>query len=235
MRVFTDEEFYQMICEVDCDNPKYDTLCKIADKVLKPTAIKWCTGGILRGRYTPEDLMHDIHVRLMITIVTGFLRNEQYEAADKELHYLDEDFDEEEEIRQQALSKAFNIVLNSDRKVYITLTWIAQSLFVIQYDLKRPEATGKIIKEFQSKSLFDMWKIILAFSKQVPWLIVTPAQRQRISTALCSPMKDDILLGEVRYEEFFMSKGDKQTISDWVNRIDNMIKGRMKYEPFDNN
>ena len=251
MRVFTDEEFYQMICEVDCDNPKYDTLCKIADKVLKPTAIKWCTGGILRGRYTPEDLMHDIHVRLMITIVTGFLRNERsggdinnnpdgfnswlfevahnlifdktkktkskqgkdvkYEAADKELHYLDEDFDEEEEIRQQALSKAFNIVLNSDRKVYITLTWIAQSLFV------------------------DMWKIILAFSKQVPWLIVTPAQRQRISTALCSPMKDDILLGEVRYEEFFMSKGDKQTISDWVNRIDNMIKGRMKYEPFDNN
>ena len=275
LRVFTDEEFYQMICEVDCDNPKYDTLCKIADKVLKPTAIKWCTGGSLRGRYTPEDLMHDIHVRLMITIVTGFLRNERsggdinnnpdgfnswlfevahnlifdktkktkskqgkdvkYEAADKELHYLDEDFDEEEEIRQQALSKAFNIVLNSDRKVYITLTWIAQSLFVIQYDLKRPEATEKIIKEFQSKSLFDMWKIILAFSKQVPWLIVTPAQRQRISTALCSPMKDDILLGEVRYEEFFMSKGDKQTISDWVNRIDNMIKGRMKYEPFDNN
>lgn len=275
LRVFTDEEFYQMICEVDCDNPKYDTLCMIADKVLKPTAIKWCTGGILRGRYTSEDLMHDIHVRLMITIVTGFLRNERsggdinnnpdgfnswlfevahnlifdktkktkskqgkdvkYEAADKELHYLDEDFDEEEEIRQQALSKAFNIVLNSDRKVYITLTWIAQSLFVIQYDLKRPEATEKIIKEFQSKSLFDMWKIILAFSKQVPWLIVTPAQRQRISTALCSPMKDDILLGEVRYEEFFMSKGDKQTISDWVNRIDNMIKGRMKYEPFDNN
>jgi len=48
-------------------------------------------------------------------------------------------------------------------------------------------------------------------------------------------LKDDILLGEVRYGEFFMSKGDKQTISDWVNRIDNMIKGRMKYEPFDNN
>ena len=75
----------------------------------------------------------------------------------------------------------------------------------------------------------------MAFSKQVPWLIVTPAQRQRISTALCSLLKDDILLGEVKYEELFMSKGPKQTISDWVNRIDNMIKGRMRYEPFDNN
>lgn len=275
LRVFTDEEFYQMICEVDCDNPKYDTLCKIADKVLKPTAIKWCTGGILKGRYTPEDLMNDIHVRLIQKISTGFLRNERfggdinkdpdgfnswlfevahnlifdktkktknkqgkdvkYEAADKEVHYLDEDFDEEEEIRQQALSKAFTIVLNSDRKVYITLTWIAQSLFVIQFDLKRPEATEKIINEFQSKSLFDMWKIILAFSKQVPWLMVTAAQRQRISTALCTPLKDDILLGEVKYEELFMSKGSKQTISDWVNRIDNMIKGRMKYESFENN
>lgn len=275
LRVFTDEEFYQMICEVDCDNPKYVTLCKIADKVLKPTAIKWCTGGILKGRYTPEDLMNDIHVKLIQKISTGFLRNERfggdinkdpdgfnswlfevahnlifdktkktknkqgkdvkYEAADNEVHYLDEDFDEEEEIRQQALSKAFNIVLNSDRKVYITLTWIAQSLFVIQYDLKRSEATEEIIKEFQSKSLFDMWKIILAFSKQIPWLMVTPAQRQRISTALCTPLKDDILLGEVKYEELFMSKGPKQTISDWVNRIDNMIKGRMRYEPFDNN
>ena len=275
MRVFTDEEFQQMICEVDCDNPKYETLCKIADKVLTPTAIKWCSGGILKGRYTPEDLMNDIHIKLIQKISTGFLRNYRsggdinnnpdgfnswlfevahnlifdktkkakskqgkdvkYEAADKEPHYLEEDFDEEEEIRQQALTKAFNIVLNSDRKVYITLTWIAQSLFVIQYDLKRPEATEMIIKEFQTKSLFDMWKIIIAFSKRVSWLTVTSAQRQRISTALCSPLKDDLLLGDVRYEEFFMSKGDKQTISDWVNRIDNMIKGRMKYEPFDNN
>lgn len=275
LRVFTDEEFQQMICEVDCDNPKYETLCKIADKVLTPTAIKWCSGGILKGRYTPEDLMNDIHIKLIQKISTGFLRNYRsggdinnnpdgfnswlfevahnlifdktkkakskqgkdvkYEAADKEPHYLEEDFDEEEEIRQQALTKAFNIVLNSDRKVYITLTWIAQSLFVIQYDLKRPEATEMIIKEFQTKSLFDMWKIIIAFSKRVSWLTVTSAQRQRISTALCSPLKDDLLLGDVRYEEFFMSKGDKQTISDWVNRIDNMIKGRMKYEPFDNN
>ena len=159
----------------------------------------------------------------------------KYEAAYKELHYFEDDFDEEEEIRQQALAKAFNIVLNSDRKVYITLTWIAQSLFVIKCDLKRPEATEKIIKEFQSKSLFDMWKILLAFSKQVQWLMVTSAQRQRISTALCTPLKEDILLGEIRYEELFMSKGTKQTISDWVNRIDNMIKDRMKYESFDNN
>ena len=115
------------------------------------------------------------------------------------------------------------------------MTWIAQSLFVIQCDLKRPEATEVIINEFQSKTLFDMWKIIHAFSKQIPWLTVTTAQRQRISTALCTPLNEDTLLGELRYEKLFMSKGPKQTISDWVNRIDNMIKDRMKYESFDNN
>lgn len=77
MRVFTDEEFYQTICEVDCDNPKYDTLFKIADKVLKPTTIKWCSGGILKGRETPDDLMQEIHAKFIITVVTGFLRNDR--------------------------------------------------------------------------------------------------------------------------------------------------------------
>ena len=275
LRVFTDEEFDQMICELDCDNPKFDTLCKIVEDVLKPSVIIWCSSGILKDKTTADDLLLDIQVKVIKNIITGFVRNKRangginydpggfnswlfrtaknlrndivrelerkcghdigIENLVDEPYFCDDYYDEEREIRQQALAKAFNIVLNSDRKVYITLTWIAQSLFVIKCDLKRPEATEKIIKEFQSKSLFDMWKILLAFSKQVPWLMVTSAQRQRISTALCTPLKVDILLGEIRYEELFMSKGPKQTISDWVNRIDNMIKDRMKYESFDNN
>ena len=275
MRVFSDEEFDQMICEVICDKPKYDTLCMIVEKVLKPSTINWCSSGIMHGRITADDLLLDIQIKVIKNIVTGFVKNKRANGGinydpggfnswlfrtaknlrndisdELERKYgreiciesiIDKPYSndkhtiEEAEIHYHNLSKAFNVVLNSDRKVYITLTWIAQSLFVIQYDLKRPEATEIIIKEFQSKTLFDMWKIIHAFSKQVPWLTVTTAQRQRISTALCTPLKEDILLGELRYEELFMSKGPNQTISDWVNRIDNMIKDRMKYESFNNN
>ena len=275
LRVFTDEEFDQMICEVVCDNPKYDTLCMIVEKVLKPSTINWCSSGIMHGRITADDLLLDIQIRVIKNIITGFVKNKRANGGinydpggfnswlfrtaknlrndiSDELerkcgrdigieNIIDEPYnndvylDEEIEIHHQTLSRAFNVVLNSDRKVYITLTWVAQSLFVLQYDVNRPEATEMIIKEFRSKSLFDMWKIILTFSKRVPWLAVTPAQKQRISTALCSLLKDDVLLGEVRYEDFFMSKGDKQTVSDWVNRIDNMVKGRIQYESFDNN
>ena len=274
VRIFTDQEFDRMISEIVCEKPRFDSLSMIAEKVLKPSVIKWCRGGVLKGRTTPEDLMNDIHVKLLKGVVTGFVKKDCAEdeinrdpdgfnswlfkvaknvvrdtvKAIKRTTGMDVDIDtvvnlpstvdrytaEETELNEQMLKESFAAVLDSDRKIYIVLTWLAQSLFLIQFDIKRPQATDLILREFREKSLFEMWKLLLVFSERVSWLTITPRQRQRISTALCTLMKDGTLFGELKYESFFMKKGGKKTISDWVNRIDTMVKDRMKYGSFDN-
>ena len=274
MRVFSDEEFEKMISELDCEKPQYTTLCIIAERVLRPSVVLWCSGGVLKGRVEADDLMQDIHIKLIKKIVTGFLRHKKAvgrinrdpdwfnswlfyvaknytrdvvdEVKRKNINTVDLDSiidtpavddnyfpDEKVEHSREALTYAFNIVLNSDRSVYIVLTWIAQSLLVIRHNLKRPQATDLILTHLKKMRLFDMWKTLLAFSRKIPWMTINPEQRHRITSALCETLEDGRLLGDVKYEEFFMKTGEKKSISDWVNRIDTMIERRMSYEPFD--
>ena len=186
MRVFSDEEFEKMICELDCEKPQYKTLCTIVEKVLKPSVILWCSGGVVKGRVDADDLMQDIHIKLIKKIVTGFLRHKKavgrinrdpdwfnswlffvaknytrdlidalkrksFDTVDLdsliETPAGDDEYfpDERTAHNRNALTQAFNIVLNSDRSVYIVLTWIAQSLLVIRHNVTRPQATEMIL------------------------------------------------------------------------------------------
>lgn len=39
-------------------------------------------------------------------------------------------------------------------------------------------------------------------------------------------------IGEAKYKECFMKKRGKVSISDWVNRMNNLIERRIKHETF---
>jgi hypothetical protein len=40
-----------------------------------------------------------------------------------------------------------------------------------------------------------------------------------------------LVWGDVKYATFFMKKGGKASVSDWVNKINKMIRRRVTYEP----
>ena len=64
---------------------------------------------------------------------------------------------------------------------------------------------------------------------RISWLGISEHRKKRIEEALAKPYKDENrALGEVTYKELFMKKGGKATISDWVNRMNEMIKRVMK-------
>lgn len=151
---------------------------------------------------------------------------------DGEIDQLPDDSWDEEEIlyRRERLSKAFELVLNSDARVYKVLTWLAQSLFIIQYDITKIESNGEIIKVFSEKTLFEMQDIVFQFAHYVPWLTISQAQIDKIDRALNTAFRDNKLVGEIKYKDFFMKKGGKASISDWVNRMNCMIERLMKYE-----
>lgn len=128
------------------------------------------------------------------------------------------------------LSRAFEIVLNSDAQVYKVLTWVAQCLYMMEQDVTKIESNELIIRTFGEKTLFQMRDMLMAAAQRVSWLRVTPEQQQKIDDSLNEPFDPDRVYGQVKYQDFFMKKGGKATISDWVNRMNSMIKRVMANE-----
>lgn len=74
--VFTEAEYEKILREVviDGDNSvKFDTLSLVAERLVRPKVALWCrAGGLLKPQHE-DDLMQDIHLRLMKNVVTRFV------------------------------------------------------------------------------------------------------------------------------------------------------------------
>ncbi len=128
----------------------------------------------------------------------------------------------------EMLRKAIFIVMSSSASVYKILTWLAQCVLVLNYDLTRIKANDLIVKEFEHKSLFDMYAMITAASDKISWLRLSDEQHRKIMNSLKRPFDDTRCYGVVKYREFFMKyRGEiapKKSISDWINRMDSLIQ-----------
>ena len=267
----TAEEFQTMAEELLQRQPaSFDTLYAIAERVLRPSLNRWCReDDTLRGRGCEEDIMQEIHIRLIKTTVTGFLLrngvdgpvNDDPEGFEDWMftvaHNVQRDYarrarlvawrttglqeaqlsDEEnpydtgeERQRQEKLAEAFSIVLEADVQIYKVLTWLDQCLFIIQLDVTKIRSNELILQSFENKTLYEMYDQLLQGAGQLSWLRITNGQKDHLQTALDAPYDDRHSYGHMKYSEFFMKKGGKATISDWVNRMNNMIKRVMSDE-----
>lgn len=123
----------------------------------------------------------------------------------------------------ERLSFAFSIVLNSGSGVYKVLTWIAQALLVLNCDMTRVDATNELIKRFDSMTINDMYTVIINDAALIPWLRINELQKNSICTELKKLHHSGKIIGEMKYCEFYMKKGSRASISDWVNRMDGLI------------
>lgn len=138
----------------------------------------------------------------------------------------DDAYDSEE--RQAELKDALHVVLSADVSIYKVLTWIAQFLFIIDYDITKIKSNEVLIKLFEEKTLFEMFDTILILAERIPWLELSASQKEKINKALHKPWNETLVYGDVKYSEFFMKvkgeKSGKKSISDWVNRMNNIIR-----------
>lgn len=141
----------------------------------------------------------------------------------------DDGYDEQE--RVDKLKKAFSTVLSSNSSVYKVLTWLAQFIFILDSDVTKIESNNLIIATFENKTLYEMYDMILVASKRISWIVIDEKQNEKILNALRKNREGDVSYGETKYKEFFMKyKGEfsgKKSISDWVNRMNDMIKRTM--------
>ena len=268
---FTTDEFATMVQELlYCEPVSFDMLCKIADKTLRPSVKNWCKSeDCLRDRGYEDDIMQEIHLRLMKTTVSYFLLREgvngpynndpegfedwMFRVADNlkrdfankvrncdfKTENIDDptiisatnDVDEDAEVRIDKLKEAFSIVISADVNVYKVLTWLAQFIFILDAGVTKIQSNELIIAAFEDKTLYEMYDMILSASKGISWITISEAQNERILEALQKKKIDDVSYGETKYREFFMKHNGevsgKKSISDWVNRINGMVKKNM--------
>ena len=144
-----------------------------------------------------------------------------------------EDFAQRQE-ELQTLRRAFNIVMESDSRVYIVLTWLAQVIFIVEKGLAHHKANDLLVAAFENQTLNTMYRYIVDASSKIEWMHITPAQDCRIRAALNRPCADGLTYGEVKYKEFFMkNRGEidgKKSVSDWINRVNGRIGKRVAKE-----
>lgn len=260
---FTREEFDIMVNELLYKEPiSFDMLCVIAEKVVRPTVVNWCKAEeALRGRGYEDDIMQEVHLRLIKTTVSYFLLRKGIEGEynddpegfedwmflvaknikrDFAGRIRNRDFNTDEitddipsgedvaEEYEERLKEAFTIVISSDVGIYKILTWLAQFIFILEYNVTKIKSNELIIKAFEDKTLYDMYDMLLSASNKISWMVVTDEQNEKILDALRKKCDGGVLYGETRYKDFFMKHNGevsgKKSISDWMNRMNGMVK-----------
>ena len=265
---FTREAFETMVRQLLYQEPvSFDMLCQIAEQTLRPAVKRWCDAeDCLRGRGYEEDILQEIHLRLIKTTVPFFLlrdgvdapcnndpegferwmysvaKNVKRDFANRvrKRDFNTENLDDfpclaapesdaaEREAYIAQLRKAFNVVLESDVSVYKVLTWLAQCVFILNQDISKIQCNELIIVLFAKNTLNDMYAMIQAASEKIPWIVITEEQNKKILEALRKKTSDGVIYGEVTYESFFMKQNGvisgKKSVSDWMNRMNAMIK-----------
>lgn len=270
---FTRDEFDVMVNELLYKDPiSFDMLCQIAEKTLRPSVVNWCkTEDCLRGRRYEDDIMQEIHLRLMKTTIDYFLlrddiegpyndnpegfedwiffvaknikrdfankiRNRDFTTDDIDDPAIGKipsvDYEDDTEENVDRLKHAFSIVLSSDVGIYKVLTWMAQFIFILEYDISKIKSNELIITAFENKTLYDMYDMILTVSNKIPWIVITREQNEKILEALRKKRNGNVSYGETKYKDFFMKHNGevsgKKSISDWMNRMNDMIKRRVE-------
>lgn len=270
---FTRDEFDVMVNELLYKDPiSFDMLCQIAEKTLRPSVVNWCkTEDCLCGRGCEDDIMQEIHLRLMKTTVDYFLlraevegpyndnpegfedwiffvaknikrdfankiRNRDFTTDDIDDPAIGEipsnDYEDDTEENVDRLKQAFSTVLSSDVGIYKVLTWLAQFIFILEFDVSKIKSNELIIAAFENKTLYDMYDMILTASNKIPWIVITRDQNEKILEALRKKRNGNVSYGETKYKDFFMKHNGevsgKKSISDWMNRMNDMIKRKVE-------
>ncbi len=263
MTYFTEEEFYELLTELSEGNPDgYVTLYHIAEKTLKKTVYGWCSRSKTTRGYE-EDVMQEVHMRLIKKCVTGFLMKDgvlndnpegfkswmftvarniyndfakklssepfdttdasdedapepDYEDPDNEL-YNEDDYD------YDALNGYFEFVLESSSEIHITMTWLAVMFAVLRGGLNRSEATVYVTTVFGNATMDELFNFIVKSSDKVLWLNISEGLIERMKSRLDKTDSEGRRTGSKKYNEFYMKKGDKASVSDWVNRMNDRI------------
>lgn len=215
-----------------------DIMQKIHLRLIETTVTYFLLRDGVTGKYNDDpEGFEDWMFRVGENIKKDFankVRGVDFKTADIEDPMLENlpanpgDGYEEDQDRQEALKQAFDIVLSADVSVYKVLTWLARSVFMLEQDVTAIQSNELVLTAFADKTLNNMYDMLLEAAFKISWLRITEEQDAKIRAALRKKARGGVLYGEMCYRAFFMKHNGavsgKKSISDWMNRINEMIR-----------
>lgn len=137
---------------------------------------------------------------------------------------------EERQARVELLKNALDVVLRSQTGVYKVLTWLAFLLFMLEQNVPRTQVGHLIVAVYSRKTLFEMYDMLRCAGNKYRWMELSQQQKKVLSAALNKPWDEGKVYGEATYREFFMKKGGSESVSDWVHKMNKMIRRELQDE-----
>lgn len=135
---------------------------------------------------------------------------------------------EKSEYVRYIVNICFNTVFDLKSNPHIVLTWLALSLFMLTADADKISSTHLVVEELSDFTLFKMFNLVLMLIKNYDWICISDEQISVQRKNLEKNYKQtDKKIGEMKYEEFYQTKGPEASISDWANRVNSQIKKRI--------
>ena len=132
----------------------------------------------------------------------------------------------------EKLQQASQIVLDARASVYKVLTWLTQAIIIVSGNVSKLESNDIMLRFFENRTLYEMYDFVLKQADGIQWLNISEKHRISLAAALGKEWQDGMSYGNARYRDFFMKKDGvpcgKKSISDWVNRMNELIKRKMQ-------
>lgn len=122
------------------------------------------------------------------------------------------------------LNQAFRTVIGHLSKVHIILTWLATMLLIAVRGYSKIDATDDLVRLFDSMTLDAMLNLILRFATAIPWLRLEESGLASLKERLNKTDKSGVRIGDKTYHDFYMKKGAKASVSDWVYRMNQIVE-----------
>lgn len=132
------------------------------------------------------------------------------------------DVSSDEELEK--LSRSFQVVIGHSSKVHIVLSWLATMLLVAVHGISKIEATDLMVRSFDSMTLDSMLEMILRYSSAIPWLCQEENNLNALKERLNKTDQNGVRLGDKVYHDFYMKKGAKASVSDWIYRMNQIVE-----------
>ena len=132
--------------------------------------------------------------------------------------------DEAEEYLTEDIAAIFDLAMSFKNVIYKLLAWLCVAVIILKEADKRSVATEILVDRFANASLDSMLDFLISELRDYPELMLDASQEKKMRQALDEKDEEGVRIGDRPFSHFFMSKGGKYSVSDWIHRINHSIK-----------
>ena len=206
-----------------CEDHFFKPVCGITDKTCEEFKA-WCfkvAKNYFLTYCVKQKNRKEVELNLSIK-----LDDDEVEPFSSEDSFGEKEKSDENKSR---LKECFAIVFELKSSLHIVLTWLSVSLVMMVCDTSKIESTHFLVEKFSDITLCEMFDLVVRLLLKLDWLMFDEEQLNKQKKKLDTINKDTgKRIGDMKYSEFYMSKGPEMSVSDWINRVNAQIKKQLK-------